>query len=176
VYPERNGLPGRYQSYVDFPADYLANVRGIPADHLVSLRGEYRDNLTTELWIAPAAASLPITPASTEHDSVTLRKFDEGFADYSTYQGKPKLRTYDLCPLGAVHFGAFAQHLRSEPKSKGRVIIHLEYGKRWSRARMMAYLLRTEMVVYQRIDSHRIVIVYGTRRKIPMAELWIVPS
>jgi hypothetical protein len=176
VYPERNGLPGKYQSYLYFPEYYLAFTRNIPRERLVTLRGEYRDNLTTELWIGPAAASLPITPASTEHDSVTLRKFDEDFADIVTDQGKPFLRTYELCVLGALNFGGFAEYLRSEPKSKGRIIIHPEYGKRWSSARKLAYMIRTRMVVYGRIDSHRIVIVYGTRRKFSMVELWIVPS
>jgi hypothetical protein len=150
-------------------------VGGISVERLRTVLGEYRSSLTTELWIGPRGASLPIT-GSADRKNLPIGKFDEGFADYLTYQGRQELWTYDLCPLAAVYFEAFAGQLRSEPKSIGRLIIHLEYGKRSSRARMMAHLLRTEMVTRQRIDSHRIVIVYGERRKIPMVELWIMPS
>ena len=57
----------------------------------------------------------------------------------------------------------------------GRLIIHLEYGKPSGRARIMAYLLRREMVTEQGISSDRIRIVYGKPRKMPMVELWVQP-
>ena len=149
-------------------------VRGISVERLRTVRAEYRSSLMTELWIVPKGASLPVSESS---DSMQLPfgKFDEGFADYSTYQGKPALWTYDLCPLAAIYFDAFASQLRSKPNSTGRLIIHLEYGKPASRSGTMAHLLRTEMVTKQRINSQRIVIMYGERRKIPMVELWITP-
>ena len=175
VYPERNGLPGKYLSYIDFSKYHLEMVRGISVERLRTLRGEYRGNLTTELWIVPSGASLPIRESS-DGMHLPFGKFDEGFADYSTYQGKQALWTYDLCPLAAIYFDAFASQLRSKPNSTGRLIIHLEYGKPPSRAGTMAHLLRTEMVTSQHINSQRIVIVYGERRKIPMVELWITPN
>jgi len=175
VYPQRGGLPGTYQSYVDFTREHLKMVRGISTDRLVTVRGEYRTDLTTELWVVPRGSTLPVTPSTAQQDS-PFGKFDEGFADYGIWEGKQLLSTYDLCPLKAVYFGAFARQLRSEPKSIGRLIIHLERGKRQSRARVMARLLRREMVREQGISSDRIQIVYGPPRKIPMVELWIQPA
>jgi hypothetical protein len=174
VYPERNGLPGRVQNYMDFATSYLEMTRGIPRNRLNTMWGEYRDRLTTELWTAPRGSSPPVVSGAQSLDNTRSLKFDEGFADYSTYKGEQSLWTYDLCGLGAVYFTAFARQLQSEQHSIGRIIIHPEYGKRTSRARIMAYLLRTEMVKNQHTDSRRIVIVNGTRRKIPMVELWLV--
>ena len=171
VYPQRNGLPGKYESYVEFTREHLKMVRGIPADHLITIRGEYRSDLTTEFWMGPRNAPPPVTTSAAGES--TFGKFDEGFADYGTWEGKPALWTYDLCPLRAVYFGAFARQLRSQPGSIGRLIVHLEHGKRSSRASIMAQLLRTEMVKAQGIDSNRIVVVYGARRRIPAVELWI---
>ena len=172
VYPERGGLPGTYESYIDFSREHLKMVRGISTDRLVTVRGDYRTELTTELWVVPPGSTLPVTPSPARKDS-RFGKFDEGFADYSTSEGKQQLWTYDLCPLKAVYFGAFARQLRSEPKSIGRLIIHLERGKRVNRARVMAHLLRREMVTEQGVSSDRILIVYGKPRKIPTVELWI---
>jgi hypothetical protein len=176
IYPERNGLPGRSQNYMDSATSYLEMTRGIPRNRLNAMWGEYRDGLTTELWTVPRGSSPPVASRPPALDNTRSLKFDEGFADYTIYKGEQSLWTYDLCALGAVYFTAFARQLQSEPNSIGRIIIHLEYGKRSSRARIMAYLLRTEMVKNQRTDSRRIVIVSGARRKSPMVELWIVPK
>jgi hypothetical protein len=173
VYPERGGLPGKYQSYMDFSRIHLELVQNVPADHIVTVRGEYRSELTTELWVVPRGSTSPVTP-STQEDPM-FGKFDEDYADYSTSAGKQDLWTYDLCPLGAVYFGAFARRLRSNPKSIGRLIVHIESGKRPGRARIMAYLLRREMAKEQGIASDRIKIVYGKPRKLPTVELWIEP-
>ena len=174
VYPQKNGLAGKYQSYSDFPAEYLQMTRGISSDRLTTLRGEYREVLTTELWLASAKASLPITAAPKDGVSRGQRKFDEGFADYSTNQGKQELQTtYDLCPLGAVDFQAFAEQVRAEPASKGIIIIHLETGKSSSRARTMTRLLRDKMVKESGVNADRILIRNGPRRSVPSVELWI---
>ena len=174
VYPERGGLPGTFQSYIDFSRDYLQMTRGISWNRIVTVRGEYRADLTTELWLVPPGSTLPVTTSPAQKES-PFGKFDEGFADYTTSGNKQLLWTYDLCPLRAVYFGAFARQLRSEPKSIGRLIIHLEYGKRPNRARVMAHLLRREMVTDQAISPDRIRIVHGKPRKIPTVELWIQP-
>jgi hypothetical protein len=113
VYPERGGLPGKYQSYMDFSRSHLEMVRGIPADHIVVIRGEYQAELTNELWVVPRGSTPPATPSTQEESP--FGKFDEGFADYWTSGGKQELWTYDLCALKAVYFTAFARQLRAEP-------------------------------------------------------------
>lgn len=176
VYPERNGLAGRYRSYFDLAKDYLVMTRGISPERLTTLSGEFRDRLTTELWLAPKGVTLPAATAPIKTKNHRAWKFDEGFADYSIYEGKPQLWTYDLCGLGAIYFRAFGEQLRAEPHSRGHLIIHIEYGKRSSRARTMAKLLRNEMVKENKVQSHRILIRYGGRRRIPSVELWVVPG
>jgi hypothetical protein len=69
--------------------------------------------------------------------------------------------------LGAVYFKAFADELRSEPEARGQIIIHPEFGKSFGRSRVMARLLRNEMVKEHGIDTRRIVIRAGGPRKIP---------
>jgi hypothetical protein len=149
-------------------------TRGVSSNRLVTVRGEYRTDLTTELWAVPPGSTFPVTPSTAQEDS-PFGKFDEGFADYGIWEGKQQLSTYDLCPLKAVYFGAFARQLRAEPKSIGRLIVHLERGRPQNRARIMARLLRREMVTEQGISSDRILIVYGKPRRMPMVELWIQP-
>lgn len=174
VYPERGGLPGKYKTYIDFSRSHLEMVRGISSNRIVSVRGQYRPELTTEFWVVPRSEKPPVT-ASVEEDP-RFGKFDEGFADYSTSSGKQQLWTYDLCGLKALYFHAFAGQLRADPKSIGRLIIHLESGKPPGRAHIMAHLLRKEMVTEQGISSDRIRIVYGKPRKMPMVELWVQPQ
>jgi len=175
VYPERTGLAGRYRSYVDFAKEYLHLTRGVASERLTTLRGEYRDTLTTELWIASKNASLPLARPAPEANNDHARKFDEGFADYSAHEGRRELWTYDLCGLGAVYFRAFADQLRAEPNSRGLIIIHLEYNKPAGRARTMARLLRDQMVKENGVETGRLVIRPGRRRRVPGVELWIVP-
>jgi hypothetical protein len=174
VYRERNGLLGKYLNHMDFAKEYLVATRGISPERLATVSGGYRDNLTTEFWIASKDNPIPVTNTAIEENTRASRKFDEGFADYSMYEGKPLLWTSDLCGLGAIYLRAYAKQLRSEPKSKGYIIVYTEHGKRFSRWRVMARLLRDEMVKEHKIDVNRIVTVYGGRREIPEAELWIV--
>jgi len=176
VYPEKNGLPGKYLSYMNFAGEYLEATRGVAPGRLTTLRGGLRDNLTTELWIAPVNAPPPVTADTIEPEiSPVARKFDEGFADYSTYQGKRHLWTYDLCGLGAIYLKAYAEHLRSGSDAKGYIIIYTERGKR-ARARTVARLLRDELVKGRKVPADRVVTIYGGRRAMPEAELWIVPE
>jgi hypothetical protein len=176
VYPEKNGLPGKYLSYMNFAKEYLEATRGITPSRLTTFSGGLRDNLTTELWIAPANAPPSVTAVTIEPESSPVaRKFDEGFADYSTYRGKRYLWTYDLCGLGAIYLKAYAEHLRSGPDAKGYIIIYTERGKR-ARARTVARLFRDELVKGHKIAADRVVTVYGGRREMPEAELWIVPK
>jgi hypothetical protein len=183
VFGERNGLLGKVLSYMDFAKEYLISNRGIPSERLTTLTG-YGNQLTSELWIAPKNASLPIkATAITWGNNLAARKFDEGFADYYVSEGKLNLWTSDLCGLfGEIYLKAFAEQLRTEPNLLGHIVIYTgtgKYagiGKRSHRVRVMARLLRDRMVKELKIEAKRIAIVYGGRRKIPEAELWIVPK
>ena len=174
VYPEKNGLAGKFQSYGDYARAHLTMTSGIPSERITVLRGEYRDALTTELWLVPKDGPPPVKAVAADAQPQGTRKFDEGFADYVTTDGKQSLWTYDLCPLGAVDLKGFAEQLRSEPGSRGRIVIHSERGKSSARARVMARLLRSEMKQEHGIDSRRIVISTGGRSTTPSVELWIV--
>jgi hypothetical protein len=183
VYGERNGLPGKVLSYLHFAKEYLISDRGILPERLTTLTG-YGDRLTTELWIAPKNASLPVKAIDIEWGNKhTARKFDEGFADYYVSEGKLNLWTSDLCGLfGEIYLSAYAEQLRLEPNSIGHIIVYTgtgKYagtGKRSYRVRVMIKLLRERMVKEHKIEGKRIAIVYGGRREIPEAELWIVPK
>ncbi len=183
VYGERNGLLGKVLSYMDFAKEYLVKNRGIPPERLESLTIN-GDRLTTEFWIAPNNASLPITATAIEWgNNLAARKFDEGFADFYVSEGKLNLWTSDLCSLlGEIYLEAYAEQLRMEPNSIGRILIYTgsgKYagtGKRSRRVRIMARLLRDRMVKEHKIEAKRIAIIYGGRREIPEVELWIVPK
>lgn len=174
VYPEKNGLAGRYHSYVDFTKSYLTKTSGIASDRLTVVRGEDRKALTTELWLVPKDAPPPVESVAADVQPRGTRKFDEGFADYMTANGKQELWTYDLCPLGAVYIEAFAGQLRREPEARGQIIVHAEQGKSAVKPRVMAKLLRIEMVKNQGIDNRRIIIRTGRPLKVPSVELWII--
>jgi hypothetical protein len=183
VYGERNGLPGKVLSYRDFAKDYLVKSRGVPAERLTTLTS-YGDHLSTEFWIAPKNAPLPVKATAIEWgNNLAARKFDEGFADFNVFEGKPNLWTSDLCGLlGEIYLEAYAERLRTEPNSIGHIIIYTGTGRyagpgrRSYRVRIVTRLLRDRMMKEHKIESNRIVIVYGGRRQIPEAELWVVPK
>ena len=172
VYPQRNGLLGRYQRFFDSMKDHLVMTRGIQPERLIVLGGDYRDQLTIEFWLVPKGATLQIPAADLNYQGAL--KFDEGFADYSG-RGAPSLWTYDMCEVEGVYFAAFAEQLRVKPNTKGHIIVHLERGKPISRYRTMARLLRNEMVKEQPVDNRSLVIRSGKPRRGPSVELWIVP-
>jgi hypothetical protein len=174
VHPEIKGLRGKYQSYLEFAREYLVNTRGISSQQLITLVGKPADRLTTELWLVSKSVTFPMATAAIEKEITDAEKFDEGFADYSSYQGKLQLWTYDMCGLGAVNLKAFAEYLQKSPSSKGRIIIHLEGRQGPNRNVRMAKLLRDEMR-NGGIDDRRVSIVSGRRTKIPSIELWIIP-
>lgn len=175
VYPDRTGLVGKLRSYLDFPKTHLQSSRGIPPDRLTTLVGEYREKMTTELWISSGGLSPTITAGAIETDFNERWKFDEDFADYAVQDGKAELWTYDLCDLGAINPVAFAEQLLSQPNSRGLLVVHLERGKSSNRFRTMARLLRAEMVK-AKVEPRRFTIRAGARRKIPTVELWVLPG
>lgn len=178
VYAGRN-LPGRIFPHLWWPKLYLTQNRGISEDRVSIVRGSDRDELTAELWIVPKN-SPPPQPASVAQtqrsESMTSRKFDEGWADVSVYKGKLGIWGDGMCPLRSLSLKEYANALRAEPNARGHFIIYTAFDKGPRRARTVARVLRSEMVKDHKITAGRITTVYGGRREYPTVELWIVPD
>ena len=53
---------------------YLTQRRGIPKEQVIVIDGGYREEWMTELWIVPAAATLPSPTPSVPAGKITFRK------------------------------------------------------------------------------------------------------
>lgn len=61
IYAGRRALIDEAQRRLERAKNYLVNEGGISAERIVTLDGGHREDLTVELWIAPAGAP-PLTP------------------------------------------------------------------------------------------------------------------
>lgn len=171
-------LPGRVLPYLTAPQSYLPD-RGVSADRIAIIDGGEREEMCIETWIVPPGASPP-NPTSEDRikavDSLAPIKYDEGWADLITIEGKLGITDYSDCPLRSLSLKDFAGALRSRPDSTGYLIIYTQFDKGPKRAQRVAGIARKEMVKDYGIESRRIKIIYGGHREYPVMELWIVPK
>lgn len=64
VYGGQRRRRGEAQAWFSCLKDYLLKRRGMAPSRVTFLQGGYRENLTTELWIAPSKQQMP-TPTAT---------------------------------------------------------------------------------------------------------------
>jgi hypothetical protein len=171
-------LPGRaIPLYV--LKDYLTDFRGIDPSRVFMLDGGEREGMAVEEWIVPEGAAPPIpTPqyqVEIENSPVPL-KFNEGWADVSTVEGKPSIQDYDDCSFRALDLKEFANALRAAPDSQAYIIIYTAFDRGALRAQQVANIARTELIGEERIAETRITSVYGGHREYPAMELWLVPA
>lgn len=176
-YGGRRTLPGRLISYAEIVKPYLTAVRGIEPGRIFSVAGGERERMSIEVWVVPAGATPPVPdPPYTEEvwRPAARFKFDEGFADYVVYDGKPQLWTRDMdCITDGIDPRGFGRALKARPGSRGHVIVYNECGKSRRRAAVVGRLVRREIATEQ--GAGRITAVHGGCRDVASVELWVVP-
>ena len=171
-------LPGRVLPYLTAHKSYLPD-RGIDASRIVTIEGGEREEMLVEVWIVPSGASPPSPTSEPQikgQPNLTSVKYDEGWADLITIDGKLGITDDSDCPLRSLSLKDFANALRSEPNSQGYFIIYTQFDKGAKRAQRVASIVKKEMVKDYGIASRQIQIIYGGHREYPAMELWIVPK
>lgn len=171
-------LPGRALPYPSAIKSYLPR-RGIDADRILIVDGGEREDMWVETWIVPAGASAPAATPSPQvkaADSLIPVKYDEGWADLFTIEGKTGITDDEGCSLRSLSLKNFADALRIDPDRRGFLIVYTQFGKGARRARQVAGITRKELVKDQGIAASRIRIIYGGQREYPAMELWLVPK
>ncbi|HEV2864498.1 MAG TPA: PKD domain-containing protein [Pyrinomonadaceae bacterium] len=69
-YGGRRGRTGEAQARCERAKNYLVTTRGISADRIQTIDGGYREELTVELWIAPAGAAAPTASPTVDPSEV----------------------------------------------------------------------------------------------------------
>jgi hypothetical protein len=140
--------------------------------------GGKRERMMIEVWVVPVGATPPVPDPPYREETKTLAgqvKFDEGFADYSVYEGKAHLWTRDMeCITDGVDLRSFKQAIEAEPGARGHVIVYNECGKSKRRAGVVGRLVRQEMAKAESGGESRVRTVYGGCRDVASVELWVV--
>jgi len=72
AYGGRRGVAGEAQTRADFAKNYLVNTRGITADRLITVDGGFKEEATTELWIAPTGVPPPTASPTVDASEVQV--------------------------------------------------------------------------------------------------------
>lgn len=170
-YNDDTGSRGTFLRRLYGDERYLVELRGLEANRLFTLDGGYREKFTIEMWLVPNG-SLPPPPSPTvQSPAIGGRRY---LFDDECVQCDPAVNL-DLYGLSdGLKF--YAAELKRLPAARGQIIVR-------QGARTYTRLALREAKHAKRllsrdygIDSNRIVITLGRRRKdgFVTTEMWII--
>lgn len=174
-YDPAKGSPGIAKRSIETQRDYIVYGRGIAAERLVAVAaGRYEGaELKTELWLVPPGAQPPVEapdgdggqPFSGKYATLWMED-DSSFAHEEEMGGPGSMW---------ITRRAFADTLKRQPRSKAYLVAYADGDRAPGAWRRFASSEKLQLEGLG-VESSRLEVVNGGRRKQSVVELWLAPE
>jgi hypothetical protein len=167
--------PGSARRHANRVRNYWVDAHGLNPNRIVTVDGGYRAERSVEIWIVPSGAGDPVPrpDGSLDRSTDVAWKYDEFSLDgwwFSTDYEKE-----------AERLDGFAAALKSNPTSKGSIVVHrgtidCETCLRPGTEMKFAEKEKEYLVKKHRIAPSRIAIIRAGRVGGGRIQLWVIPN